>query len=294
MVNSNAISYFKALAQKLNFTETAQYLGITQPPLTRAIQKLEEDLGFNLFTRTNRKVELTQAGAVLYEYVIRSEKLFNDGIEHSKAVSKGKVGLLKISYVGSSMQSILPATLQNLVKAYPNVNLKLYEQTSAQTISQVLSGSIDLGIIRGSIHDNRLVKKSIFSERYALLTPIRTKITKIEEIDKIIGKEPNFVSFERPQGQELYSDIALLFERLNIQPKIQHRANHLHSIVKLVEIGLGSAVIPKSAIDNLNVKVNIFEIDESFGKSILNLVALKHPKKLTQVGWEFFKNIGGT
>ena len=123
-MNSNSLHYFNVLAEELHFSKAAQKLHITQPPLSRAIRQLEEELDVRLFERNQRNVMLTPAGEYLKK---KADFILQNILEAKKEVKRiatGASGILQIAYVGSVFPLILPI-LKDFTQHYQNVHLRL-------------------------------------------------------------------------------------------------------------------------------------------------------------------------
>ena len=105
------IRYFLAVAEELHFRKAAEKLFISQPGLSRQIKILEAELGVVLFERHNRKVVLTEVGAYLKDELSAQLQTLSHTIANAKLIQEGKKGALKIGYVGSAMQEVIPNLL---------------------------------------------------------------------------------------------------------------------------------------------------------------------------------------
>src|SRR6201993_5439024 len=102
------LRYFVAVAEELHFGRAALRLHLAQPPLSQQIRKLEEILGYALFTRTSRSVALTNAGAAFLERARRTLRNVQRDIDETRSIGRGEVGSLHIGFIGSAMLKTLP------------------------------------------------------------------------------------------------------------------------------------------------------------------------------------------
>src|SRR6202022_2369385 len=146
-VDLGKLRFFRAVAKTLHFRRAAALLNVSQPPLSKSIKTLEEELGTQLFARTRRHVALTPAGHALLR---RCEKIFQD-LEDTrielKRYSAGKKGSLRIGCEDGTTFSVLPPLLQNFQKQYPAIPCSVVTQPVAQQIAGLQSGDLDAGII---------------------------------------------------------------------------------------------------------------------------------------------------
>lgn len=147
------LRYFEALAEELHFGKAAERLHIQQPPLSRQIQSIEEELGTQLFKRTNRKVELTDAG----EYFLGEAKemlaTMNRARTTLQAMGDGTAGKLHVSFVYLVLSSKFPDIVGDFMKQYPQVEVVLHDETSMEQIEGVCAGNRHIGFITMNIMD---------------------------------------------------------------------------------------------------------------------------------------------
>lgn len=137
------LNYFLVLAEELHFGRAAERLHISQPPLTRMIKQIENELGVLLFERTKRSVILTTAGVELLQdakqMVLQMETVKKRLTIHGK----GETGTLKIGYVGAVMYSRLPMLLSAFTKNFPHINLQFEEQPNHSLLHGLNNGTLD-------------------------------------------------------------------------------------------------------------------------------------------------------
>ncbi len=131
--------YFLAMAEDLHFRKAAERLYISQPGLSRQIKQLEDSLGISLFERHNRKVELTKAGRYLKNELARTFKNIDDVLYRTKLLNDGIDGNLKLGYVGSAMQKVIPEILMQFREKHPNIIFSLKEMDNTKQIQGLLN-----------------------------------------------------------------------------------------------------------------------------------------------------------
>ncbi len=156
------LRYFKTLADLLHFGNAAKKLFISQPPLSRQIRELEEELGATLFTRSNKRVALTDAGAYLKTEV---DNLFSrlEEVKNSvRQIHLNESGTLKIGYISSVYQTQLAEALKEMGAAFPYVKTSLYEIPTLSQIKALEEGELDVGILRAPVHSKVLKVQTMF------------------------------------------------------------------------------------------------------------------------------------
>jgi DNA-binding transcriptional LysR family regulator len=163
--------YFLAVAEELHFRKAAEKLFISQPGLSRQIKTLEDALGIVLFERHTRKVVLTKVGEYLKIEFSMQIKMLSHTLENAKMLQDGKQGALKIGYVGSAMQEVIPNLLLNFEKKHPNILCNLKEIDNQQQLEALLSFSLDIGFVRLERVPRALEIKPILKENFCLVLP---------------------------------------------------------------------------------------------------------------------------
>lgn len=142
------LRYFLVLAQEGSFGRASEQLHMAQPPLTRQIQGLEEELGTQLFVRTPRGVELTSAGQVMLDQVPNILALVKATKEKTQYAGKGFIGRLDIGTFGSGILRVIPRLLERFHAERPEVRIGLYNMTKSQQIQALRERRITLGFNR--------------------------------------------------------------------------------------------------------------------------------------------------
>ena len=142
------LRYFIAVAEELHFRRAAERLHMSQPPLSQQIRQLEEEVGAQLLTRNQRKVELTAAGAA---FLVRAREILDaveDAARQARRVQRGEVGRLAVGFVGSAMYSFVPELLRGFREQAPDIALRLHELGTTEQLRQLDDGRLDVGFLR--------------------------------------------------------------------------------------------------------------------------------------------------
>src|SRR3954469_11296881 len=158
------LRYFVAVAEELHFGRAAQRLHIQQPPLSRQIQQLELELGFPLFERSRRRVELTPAGSALLGRARQVFDALDVAVHDARSASIGQTGRLVVGYPSSLAYSGLTELLREFRTRFPSVELMLRELPPGDQIEALKSGSLDVGFVRTSLDDPALVAELVRRE----------------------------------------------------------------------------------------------------------------------------------
>jgi DNA-binding transcriptional LysR family regulator len=243
------LRYFRMVATELHFGRAAEKLHIAQPPLSKQIQQLEIELGFELFARTKRSVALTPAGEV---FLIEVEGIFKNldrAIDIGRKTSRGELGQISIGFVGSATYNILPVMLQQFRDRYPHVQIELHELTTDRQLIWLREGKIDLGLIRPPIIDLDVTVKVVFEEPLIVALPINHQLATVESIDlSLLATEP-FILFPRQLAPGLYDPIITICRAAGFSPMVVQECIQIQTIISLVSANMGVSIVPKSTQD---------------------------------------------
>ena len=283
------LKYFLAVAEELHFRKAAERLFISQPGLSRQIKQMEEDLGIELFVRHNRKVALTKAGAYLKIEITRNLKNLDNIICHAKLINDGVAGNLKLGYVGSAMQHIIPDLLLKFRNHNPNTMFSLKEMDNQKQIEALISEDIDVGFVRLDRVPNSIGIKPVLKENFCLVLPKNHPVN----VDNFKGlrqlEHDAFILFDPNYSASYYEKVMRIFDDAGFTPEVTHNTIHAGSIYKLVGHNFGISIVPNSLKDDRIKAVKFIELHQMKHKTTLSMVWSKanHNPVLKQ----FLKNI---
>ena len=240
------LEYFKAVADELHFRRAAEKLHMSQPPLTRQIKQLEDELGVLLFERKNKKVELTEAGRYLKSEV---DQVFGkiESIRHTiKQYDQGNGGQLKIGYISSTYHGRLNEILLQLKVEFDHLTTRLYEVPTIKQVRAIESDKLDIGIVRTPISSDELSIISLYKEGFSMVMPEKFNELFKKELDLKELSETPFIFFNQDYAPHYYQTLMGICGESGFIPNVVHEANNVHSIVRMVENGLGVSILPDS------------------------------------------------
>ena len=239
------LRYFVAVAEELHFGRAAQRLHIQQPPLSRQIQDLETELGFPLFDRSRRRVELTPAGTALLGRARQVFDALDVAIHDARSASEGESGRLVVGYPSSLAYSGLTELLRAFRTRFPSIEISLRELPPADQIDGLKAGSLDVGFVRTSLDDPTLAAELVRREALMVVLPDDHRLAKQRSVPlKALAQEP-FVMFPRARGPAFFDQLMGLCGRAGFTPRIVQEAAQL-DIVSLVAAGFGISIMPSS------------------------------------------------
>jgi DNA-binding transcriptional LysR family regulator len=247
MIDLRQLRYFQAVAEELHFGRAAARLAIAQPALSRQIQQLEAELGTPLLRRTQRRVELLPAGALLLERARAIQQELARTLADVRRTGAGELGRLSLGFIHSSTYGLLPTVIRRFRQLYPGIELELLELPITTQHEALVRGTIDLGLLRVQPAPPQLEQVPVLPDPFVLAVPARHRLASRGRVRlKEVAGEP-FILFNHAEAPLLHDRVQALCEQAGFQPNVVQRATQLHTMVGLVGGGLGIAVMPGSA-----------------------------------------------
>jgi len=237
------IEQFVALARAKNFTRAAKELNLSQSALSRAIQKLEDQLGEPLFERKPREVVLTDLGELFLDRAREILKLVEDTC--SALSDAGRHGRIRLGAIPTIAPYFLPRLLRSFSDLHPNISVVVQEDTTENLIRRCSHGEIDLAILAEPIIAKYLETESLFDEELFLVLPAGHALTK----SKIITAEEveNYPFVMLNEAHCLSENIESYCRQQSVQPVSVEKISQLATVQELVALGHGVSIIPAMA-----------------------------------------------
>ena len=253
-------TYFLAVAEELHFRKAAEKLFISQPGLSRQIKQMEEILETQLFERDKKKVSLTPAGHYLKKEVSYVLNHLANVERQLKLLGDGNRGELRIGFLGSAMQEVIPNLLLKIKDNFPGVKTSLEELSNNAQVDAVLNDSLDIGFVRLSRVPNTLEMETIYKDTFSLVLPERYPILTREFEGMHQFADDDFILFSQDYSPLYYDTIMSICQDAGFKPKISHKSVHAQTIFKLVENHLGIAIVPTALQNGFQMRVKFIEL----------------------------------
>ncbi len=238
--------YFLAVAEERNFTRAAERLHIAQPPLTRQIQALEEDVGAPLFVRTSKGVALTEAGQALLAEVPNLLALAQRAKERAVLASEGQSGRLDIGIFGSAVLDLIPRILARFHADRPEVKIVLHNLTKNEQIAALRERRIGVGFNRLVPPEDDLVVEEVLRESMTVALPARHPLASRAEISIPDLSDSPLILYPRLPIAGLAQQVMQAFHREKAVLRIEQEVEDVLTAIALVAGGFGACVTTAS------------------------------------------------
>ena len=239
---------FVALADELHFTRAAARLHVAQPALTKRIQQLERITGLRLFVRSHRSVRTTPAGDVLLTPARQALAALELVAQTATRAAAGEVGRLRIGFTPSAPHHVLPKAVRAFRRAHPDVECLLTETGSDDQVERLLSGDLDVGILRPpAVLPARLTCRRFLEEPFVVVLPRDHRLAGRRALSLGDLRAEPFVLIARRVVRAVHDQIVAACQAAGFSPVVIQQATHIHSVVGLVASGLGISILPASA-----------------------------------------------
>lgn len=262
------LKYFHTLATHLHFNRAAQSLNISQPPLSKQIKQLEEEIGVKLLNRTNRKVELTAAGEFFANSCQSILNLVDKEIDTVQRIDRGEIGELYFAFTGSVVHDLLPFIIKKTKNKYPDMKLIVEQHTSNEQIDKILNGNINVGMLVSPVYEENIEVLPIMNEGFVAVVPVNHQLADFEgKLDVKKLSQEKFIMTPEQSGKGYYESIINLCKSEGFQPDIVQHAQEQQTIISLVAAELGVAIVPESSTKIINDNVAFLPIKQNHKKT---------------------------
>jgi DNA-binding transcriptional LysR family regulator len=237
---------FVAVADELHFGRAAERLKMTQPPLSRQIQKLERSVGAQLLERDNRRVALTAAGDVFLVEARRLLALADAAPEVARRVSSGSSGLVRIGFTAASTYGTLGRLLNEVAQELPDVDVDLAEMVTREQVGALLNEEVDLGLARPPFDAETFGSRLLHREAMLVAVPAGHRLTGLGRpvvADDLRG-EP--VVMHSPTKARYFYDLVVGLVPV-AHENVVHTVSQVLTMLWLVAARRGVAFVPESA-----------------------------------------------
>ncbi|SDH89010.1 LysR family transcriptional regulator [Pseudomonas abietaniphila] len=265
----NDLQAFRAVVENGSFRKAADAIRITQPALSRRIEKLESALNVKLFERTTRKVSLTTVGLAFLPQVERMLDDLDIALMSISEVASTRMGHVTIACVPSAAYYFMPQVISAFHRLYPRIKVRVLDASANEVNSAVALGEADFGVSFSGTLASEVDFELLLQERYVVACRRDHPLAEREQVSWEEMYEYDYISLDKTSGNRMVLDQALLRSPAK-KPSICE-TRHVTTMIGLVEAGLGVAAVPSIAMP-------------AAGHPILVSVPLIEPEVLRNVG----------
>jgi DNA-binding transcriptional LysR family regulator len=242
------------VAEELNYTRAAEGLHVAPQAVSATVQQLEAALDLKLLERTTRKVELTDAGAVLLREARRTLRQATQAVEAARRAGAGETGRLTIGFLSSTTNYVMPPVVRAFRDRYPDVELQTEDLPVAALVAAVRDGRLDAGVTRPPLVDSAdadgdgaLVTETIFTEPVAAVVPSDHRLATRRSLRLSDLADEPWVLTERSAWPPWHDKYDADFRRAGFSPDVVQRGTNIQNLLALVAAGVGVTRLPFTA-----------------------------------------------
>lgn len=236
--------YFVAVARERNFSRAAEILHIAQPPLSRQIQQLEDDLGVALIDRSNRPFTLTEAGRFFYEQAVQMLAKADHIREQTRRIGRSKREIFIIGCVASTLYGGIPDLVRRMRARWPNLDIEIREMMSTEQVVALKEGRIDLGFGRVRFNDTEVERLTLREERLFLALPKAHPKALPNELVQLRDVEGETLIVYPSKPRPSFADEVLnLLAEHNVTPGNVEEVREIQTALGLVAAAMGVSII---------------------------------------------------
>lgn len=239
-----AMKHFYTIVEEGNISHAAKRLNIAQPPLSKQMKQLEDELGVQLFERGSRRIRLTEAGQLLRERAEQILGLVDDTVKDLTELNSGLTGSLRIGTVTTSGATLLPNWINKFHTLYPNVTFQLWEGDGYRILELLDNRVIEIGIIR-SPFDSDIYESIILPDEPLVIAMKREGCYCGEDLHQVrlaeLANQPLIIPL---RWRAMFTEWC---EQAGFRPKIVCVSDGIIHNIRWAKLGIGMALVPQSS-----------------------------------------------
>ena len=241
------LRYFVAVAEAENLSRAALKLHVSQPPLSRQIRDLEDELGFLLLKRTAKSVSLTQAGRTFLNEARAVLQHADEAVTKARAVARAEPTELHVGHSPTPFAEILPKTLRAFQRKMPNVHIRLHDRSNKDTLYGIRDGRLELGLITAPPKDSSLRDlryEELFRQRVCVAVAPQHPFARRRNVPLIEAAAESLICLTREDYPNYYDYFSIIFSKVKQKPRVIEEHDSMSGIMSAVEAGTGVAIGP--------------------------------------------------
>jgi DNA-binding transcriptional LysR family regulator len=247
VVELRHLRYFVAAAEELNISRAAARLQVSQPPLSRQIHDLENEIGTPLFDRSGKRLALTPAGAYFLHEAKRILEQAQRATRTAKATGLGQAGQITVAFLSPLGGMFLPQAVRALRHKFPLVEINVVEMAPREQLEAVLDNTVDLALIPGFEIEpaDGLDSEPVMEVECRLALSLDHPLSRLRRVPLARLEHERFVMPKRSTAPATYEFLLRLCRSAGFQPTVVRQSDRPQSILDLVAAGIGVAILPE-------------------------------------------------
>jgi DNA-binding transcriptional LysR family regulator len=260
------LTYFVAVAERLNFSRAAEELHVAQPAISQQIRALEQELGMQLFDRVGKRVSLTEAGQALLPHarqILAAVEVAQDEVRERGDLLRGTASLGAPPTVSTRL---LPDVLTRFKRQYPGLEVTLREAGTESLLQLVEAGKLDLAIVADDVLPPVVEGQPFLEESYVLAVSAQHPLSRRRTVLMAELSSEAFILF--PEGYRLREVTLTACRQAGFEPKVALDGGGIQSALEFVAAGLGVAIMPQLALGRSKTIRALRVVDQELRRSL--------------------------
>lgn len=240
------LRYFVAAAEEMSISRAAALLRVSQPPLSRQIRDLEEEIGTVLFNRSNRRLELTAAGKFFLQEAKRILSQVERATRITKATGSGQAGLITIAFLSPLGGMFLPQVVRSFRQTHPTVDIDLVEIVPRKQLEALRDSQIDLAFVpKVEVESaDEFLFETVMKVEVQVALPPDHRLSRLKQIPLHALREEAFITIKRSAAPGTHELLLRLCRSAGFEPHVAKQSDRAQSILDLIAAGVGVAILP--------------------------------------------------
>ncbi|GIH19865.1 LysR substrate-binding domain-containing protein [Rugosimonospora africana] len=245
-MDTDLLTSFLEVAQRLHFGHAADRLGMTQPALSHQIRRLERQIGAALFARTSRQVTLTAAGAAFVPQARRVLVELERAVAHCRSIAAGGTGHLRIGSIGAALNSVTPGLVRRLYERLPGLAIQLTQLDTPPQLAALRAGELDLGVVRSADPATGVTLFDLFAEPMMLALPAGHRLATKPLLTGADLRDEAFILWPRATNPLFHDQVLGYCQAAGFSPRTAMEGADIETQLGLVSAGIGVSPQPAS------------------------------------------------